>query len=280
MEWQNKIFQYGGGYLKLKRFSVLLIVMLALSTLFSSIVSAEKNERKNLVALGDSITFGLHLEPNQTQPSPNAFPNLIANGAYHVTNLGVPGWTSSDLLKALKTNPAFIRSLKAADVVTLDIGNNDLLQAVGLQQILESRTPVQLTPELQQRLLLTKVKLAINLQTIIMTIKKQTDAPIILYNLYNPIGSSSDPFIGSLHNFGELVIHDFNSQVYNPLAIHTGSLLADAYTAFNGNQATYIIPGDVHPSLAGHQALAKLADNALLILNRENPDDQKEMHAR
>ena len=207
------------------------------------------------------------LKPNQTKASPNAFPSLIANGQFNVTNLGVPGWTSADLLNALKTNPTFKKSLKSADIVTLDIGNNDLLQAAGLSQILQNPTPVQLTPELQQKLALAEQQLGINLQAIITLIKKQTDAPIILYNLYNPFGASSDPFLGSLHSFGEQIIPVVNSQIISPIAIQTGSHLADSYTAFNGHQATFIIPGDVHPTLAGHQALAQLADKALLTLN-------------
>ncbi|MDP4158056.1 MAG: SGNH/GDSL hydrolase family protein, partial [Bacillota bacterium] len=92
--------------MKLKRLSALLIVVLALSTIFSSIVSAEKKEQPNLVALGDSITFGYHL-PDQIgqQPSPHAFPSLIGEGHFKVTNLGYPGLTSSGLLLALSTDP-------------------------------------------------------------------------------------------------------------------------------------------------------------------------------
>ncbi len=252
-----------------KRYSILFGLMLGISSIFSSIVFAEKNtalrdrDRPQLVALGDSITFGYHLEPNQTKPSPNAFPNLIGNGQYEVTNLGVPGWTSADLLYALKTNPVFKKSLKSADVVILDIGSNDLLQASGLTQITQSQTPIGLTPELQQKLLLAEKQYAINLSAIISNIKKQTNAPIIVYNLFNPFGKSSDPLQASLHQLGEQIIPAVNSQIIKPLALLTRSKLADAYTAFNGKQAVYIIPGDVHPNVAGHKALASLADMIL-----------------
>lgn len=272
--------------MKLKRISVLLIVFLAFGTIFSSMVSAEKNERQNLVALGDSITFGYHLEPNQTQPSPHAFPSLIGNGQFNVTNLGVPGWTSTDLLNALKTNPVFKKSLKSADVITVDIGSNDLLQAAGLSQILATHTPIQLTPDLQLKLAQAEQQFAINLQAIMKEIKKQNDdATIILYNLYNPFGASNDPFLGSLHMFGEQIIPAVNSTVILPVALQSRSLLADAYTAFNGNQATFVIPGDIHPTLAGHQALAKLADQALMTLKHSDKEDHgehylKEKHAR
>lgn len=251
----------------LKRYPILISFLLVISSIFSSIAFAEKNDKTNLVALGDSITFGYHLEPNQTQPSPLAFPSLIGNGQFHVTNLGVPGWTSADLLNAVKSNQVFKKLLKRADVITLDIGNNDLLQASGLSQVMQTQTPIQLTPELQQKLLLTEKQLAINLSAIIINIKKQTDAPIILYNLYNPFGTSSNPFLESLHVFGEQLITGVNAQIINPLALLSGSSLADAYTAFNGNQAAYILPGDIHPSPAGHKALAALADKALLNTN-------------
>jgi lysophospholipase L1-like esterase len=264
--------------LKFKRFSVLLIFVLALSTIFSSMVSAEKNERHNLVALGDSITFGYHL-PDQIglQPSPHAFPSLIGNGNFNVTNLGVPGWTSTDLLNAVNTNPIFKKSLKEADVVTLDIGSNDLLQAAGLTGS-PTTLPDLSSPVVQQKLALAEQQLAVNLQAIIKEIKKRTDAPIILYNMYNPFGAN-DPIFGSLHMAGEQIIHVVNSQIFAPIAIQTGSFLADAYTAFNGNQATFIIAGDVHPTPAGHQALANLADQILQKLKCTEKDDHDHHHS-
>jgi lysophospholipase L1-like esterase len=275
----DKFSHKGGAYLKLKRFSVLLIVVLALSTLFSSMVSAEKNERHNLVALGDSITFGYNL-PDQIgpQPSPHAFPSLIGNGNFHVTNLGVPSLSSTDLLNAVKTNPAFKKALKDADVVTLDIGGIDLLKAAGLTGT-TTTLPDFTSLEFQQKLALAEQQLTTNLQAIIKEIKKRTDAPIIIYNMYNPFGVSNDPVFGSLHMAGEQIIKGVNSQVFAPVAFQTGSLLADAYTAFNGNQAKFIIPGDVHPTLVGHQALAKLADQALQKLKCSEKDDHGRHHS-
>lgn len=261
-----------------KRSFVLFIMMLLISSIFSSFAYAEKNDQPHLTALGDSITFGYHLEPNQTKPSPQAFPSLIANGHFAVTNLGVPGWTSSDLLNAVTFNPTFKKALKSADIVTLDIGNNDLLQAAGLSQLLQSQTPVQITPELQQKLLAAQQQLALNLQQIIASIQKQTKAPIILYNLYNPFGESTNPFLSSLHLLGEQIITSVNTFVINPIAYQSGSLLADAYTAFNGKQAAYIIPGDIHPTIAGQQALASLADQALSNYFQNKNDDQKKNH--
>jgi lysophospholipase L1-like esterase len=86
----------------------------------------------NYTALGDSIAFGLYAFPGQgyvplyatdihnaipTHPSVNLYP------------LGVPGWTSTDLANALKTNILFQLSVYGANAITWNIGGNDLNQA-------------------------------------------------------------------------------------------------------------------------------------------------------
>jgi lysophospholipase L1-like esterase len=230
-------------------------------------VFAENNVKPNLVALGDSITFGYKLEANQTQASPNAFPNLIGNNAFNVTNLGIPGWTSGQLLAALNTDQ-FINAVKAADVVTLNIGNNDILQAADLSNIILTHTPADpavLLPNVQA----AAAQLSVNLQAIITKIKTQNPtAPIIFYNLYNPFGESADQFFAYLHTIGEQIITSVNGGVINPFANVPGIYLADAYTKYNGHQADYISPAIdlIHPNLAGHQALAALANEKLLSL--------------
>jgi lysophospholipase L1-like esterase len=253
--------------LRFKRLPIIFALVLVLSTFFSSFVFAENNVKPNLVALGDSITFGYKLEANQTQASPNAFPNLIGNNAFNVTNLGIPGWTSGQLLAALNTDQ-FINAVKAADVVTLNIGNNDILQAADLSNIILTHTPADpavLLPNVQA----AAAQLSVNLQAIITKIKTQNPtAPIIFYNLYNPFGESADQFFAYLHTIGEQIITSVNGGVINPFANVAGIYLADAYTKYNGHQADYISPAIdlIHPNLAGHQALAALANEKLLSL--------------
>jgi lysophospholipase L1-like esterase len=272
---------------KLKRFSIIFILMLALNTVFSSFVFADGDNSSSLVALGDSITYGYHLEPNQTAPSPNAFPNLIGTkGAYRVTNLGVPGITSTDLLNSIIHPVGNARTaLENADVFTLYIGGNDLLQAAGFSSA-TLQSLATLPPD-QKQIFLEKFKtdataaaavagqtLNANLNGIIKEIRDQNVvAPIILYNLYNPIGDSQDPAIHSLHTLGDTLISSINSQVIAPLVAQKENVyLADAFSAFNGNQATFMLPGDVHPNLEGHKALARLADK---ILSTLVPEDEE-----
>jgi lysophospholipase L1-like esterase len=268
IEFGNENIILGGIDLKIKRLSILFAFVLALSTFFSSFAFAdENNTKKNLVALGDSISFGYKLEANQTKASPNAFPNLIGNGKFSVSNLGVPGWTSEQLLTALNTDQ-FSNAVKAANVISLQIGNNDILQAANLSNIITTHTqadPAVLLPKVQA----ASAQLSLSLQAIVTKIKTQNPtAPIIFYNLYNPFGESADPFSAYLHTIGEQIITGVNTSVIAPFAKVPGIFIADAYTKYNGHQAEYISPAvdSIHPNNKGHQALASLADGILLSL--------------
>jgi lysophospholipase L1-like esterase len=266
--------------MKLKRISILFTLMLVLSTIFTSFAFAdEKVDKPNLVALGDSITFGWNLEDTEgnTKKSANAFPNLIAAGAFNVTNISGGGWTSKNILDEVN-DPENATAIENADVFTLDIGSNDLMQAIGLGEIIKNGTPVDaaaLLPKVQA----ASLQLGKNLQDIFTKVRSLNNtAPIILYNLYNPFASVDVPvltaeasvtannllFYAFLHDIGEQIVTAVNSQIITPFASVPGTFIANAYTAFDGNQLNYVIPGDIHPNISGQMALAGLATQIVL----------------
>ncbi|KEZ48344.1 GDSL-type esterase/lipase family protein [Metabacillus indicus] len=252
----------------MKKGSLLFVFILLLSSFAASIGFAQESGKDKLfvAALGDSITFGYNLQEDKTKPSSQAFPYLINEGNAEVANISFPGWTSLQLLGAL-SNQETLLALQQADVITLNIGSNDYLQAIGLQELIENQTPIEFTPELQQKIAAASAQLSQNLQNILQTIRQNNQtAPVVFYNMYNPFGASEDPFLLSLHQAGEQITLTVNQQVLNPIAAASGSLLVDTYSAFSGNQAAYIIPGDIHPNAAGHQVLGALADQALASL--------------
>lgn len=253
------------NYSKLK--SVLLFILL-FGTIFAPAVSAENvgGKKLKIVALGDSITYGWNLGTDKTKPTEYAFPALIGERDHKVTNLSKPGWTSGQLLAAMELDPAFADAIKKADVVTLNIGSNDLMQAAGLSEILKSGIPAQVTPEMLQKVQAATVQLNINMNSILANIRAKTDAPVILYTLYNPFGLTANPVLNSLHLLGESFIGPVNAQVIKPSGKPGSILIADAYTAYNGKQAQYILLGDIHPTVEGQYALAKLAEQQIVAL--------------
>ncbi|MBV7506269.1 hypothetical protein KW850_13480 [Bacillus sp. sid0103] len=246
--------------MKVKRLSVLFILMLALHSFFSSFVFAESNVKPNIVSLGDSITYGWNLEkdtdPTNSHQSLKAFPYLIGNGKYDVAkNISGGGWTSERLLTEIN-KPENLEAINNADVITIDIGSNDFLQDPNIQALRANPStppdPVVFTAVIQQ----ISGKLFTNLGAIMTTVKAQNpDAQIIIYNIYNPFTDT----LAALYPIGELFLPSVN-QGFLAAAVQSNSLLADAYAAFKGNQAAYIFPGgDVHPNETGHQVLASLS---------------------
>jgi LPXTG-motif cell wall-anchored protein len=253
----------------MKRFAILFISMLALNTLFSSFAFAhdDNDSKPSLVALGDSITLGSGLKPGQ------AFPYLIGkHNEYDVNNLGYPGATSSDLLYSV-THPdhEYENALEHADIITLDIGSDDLVKATGITSLETKTLTLQEQAAMIASLKNAENKLKHNLPKIIKEIREQNVcAPIILFNLYNPFGPSKDPFYQTLHKLGDEIISGVNEEAIAPLNGHSDTYLADAFSAFDGNQSKLIIPGDIHPNEKGQRVLSNLADKVIASVDHED----------
>ena len=81
----------------------------------------------NYTALGDSLAFGALALPLQGYTFVYRSDVQADTGnTVLLFNLGVPGWTSSDLFNALHSSPGFRSAVRVSPVVTWDIGGNDL----------------------------------------------------------------------------------------------------------------------------------------------------------
>src|SRR5439155_12421352 len=79
-------------------------------------------------ALGDSLAVGI-LASTGYVPRYQQYLETDNGATVSLTNLGQNGWKSADLLHALLNDPSMRTSLMNAQVVTWDIGGNDLLRA-------------------------------------------------------------------------------------------------------------------------------------------------------
>lgn len=230
---------------KKKLISSLSAVAMA-GTLFStSVFASENNGKGSLVALGDSIPFGYNLENNNEHTSRDAFPYVIGDEAtLRVRDLAIPGLKTTDLLIALETKK-YQEAIQHADYVTLTIGNNDLLAAFKDKQV---------TPE-EIGSLLTNIK------NDILAIRNLTNAPIAVYNIYNPY-QVSDAFN---HAVGDALLPIINQQIKFLVASLGDSniVVADAYAAFGQQQDLYVRVNDIHPTVLGQKVLAEAGLKAL-----------------
>ncbi|WP_280772084.1 SGNH/GDSL hydrolase family protein [Salipaludibacillus daqingensis] len=258
------------------RFFILLIII---TLMFPTIFLAgndddHANKKETLVAIGDSIPFGYNLGDDNGSPSNYAFPYLIGlDAGMLVPNLAVAGWRSEDLLTALESQ-LYRRALHHADYITLNIGNNDLIEALFsawvLSEIDETKSfDDHLEVELEEHQLFR------NLKKIIATIRGVTDAPVIIYNIYNPFQTHYP-----MHDLAQNVLPEFNEtfekHVHQLNKTQNDVILVDAYSAFGKNQKNFVIDGgnnpDIHPTIAGQRKLADIGLEAL--------DSFKEREAR
>jgi lysophospholipase L1-like esterase len=82
------------------------------------------------VALGDSLAAGAGARRGYVDRYAE-YLHEEAGARVELTNLGVSGQTSPQLLRALRNDPSMRRALRGAEVVTYNIGINDLGQARG-----------------------------------------------------------------------------------------------------------------------------------------------------
>ena len=144
----------------------------------------EKSNSKtavNLVALGDSLTEGVG-----DTTSRGGFVPLVATeikdkfslDEVSTDNFGKSGDRSDQILKRLKASEKQQEALKSADVITVTVGGNDLMQIVSknLFNGLTLKTFTKPASAYQRKLtsLITEVR------------KYATDAPIYIFGIYNP----------------------------------------------------------------------------------------------
>jgi lysophospholipase L1-like esterase len=79
-------------------------------------------------ALGDSIGFGLFAPIGDGYaPTYERLVEADSGASVKTVNLCIPGWKSSDLLRAIRGNLLFRVSVATSTIVTVNIGGNDLL---------------------------------------------------------------------------------------------------------------------------------------------------------
>ncbi|MCT8140011.1 lipolytic protein G-D-S-L family [Anaerobacillus sp. CMMVII] len=239
-----------------------LVLLLTITLLFSTTVLAKNdNAKKSLLALGDSIPYGYNLGEDNDSPSKDAFPYLIGDDKnMRVRNLAVPGWRTDQLLDAVENEQKFRQAIKQADAITLNIGNNDLLQALAVANAESGGDPFWFNYHLQDQI--NKSNLFENLGSIVAEIRSLTDAPIVIYNVYNPFQVND-----TLHDIGQLVLPGINQSFGHVISglngIYGDAFVADAYGAFGTNQAEYVIAGDIHPTVEGQKKLAEVGNDVL-----------------
>jgi lysophospholipase L1-like esterase len=199
----------------------------------------------NYVALGDSLAVGY--TPKGT--TDKGYPYFIAEklkgegrlGNYQ--NFGVTGYTTKDVLKRIDqantANAEVVNAISNADIITFDIGANDILSAIPAL----AKNPTQLGS--------TVKNVAGNIEKIIHTLKGiNPKAKIYVMGYYDAFPYRTEVE----HTLLVSLIKVFNQAIQNA-ATNTDSIYVNTFNAMDKNLKEYLPKDDIHPNLSGYEAL-------------------------
>lgn len=233
--------------------------LILITSYFTSLASAE-SPTLNYVALGDSLAAGFLNSSEIGDGYPEYIKQKIEEETlYHVdlVNYGVGGYTTVDLLEQLKREDVK-QHLKEADVITIDIGANDILRKIGNKFDLTDPDQMQ---EIIQKVSDAVVAIESNVGQIFTNIKELNDeAPIFFMGYYNAL-----PYL----NGQEMI--EFMMTIFNNTLQETsekyGAIFVPTYEAFAGKHDIYLPnPNDIHPTKEGYELIASLFVEEMLPL--------------
>jgi lysophospholipase L1-like esterase len=263
----DKISMKARKILSYKRFCLTICGVLLLTQFAAP--QAQAQSTVLYTALGDSIGFGLFAPIGDGYvPTYERLVEADSGARVNAINLCVPGWTSSDLLGAIRGNLLFRISVATSTIVTVNIGGNDLLGGRGSYK---DRTCGGV--DNQDCLRAGLATFRANFNTILAEVRAlrgSRNTIIRTMDVYNPYVNedrAQDTWPNDQGNDFQVLkpyLDAINSQIA-ATAASRNIPCARVYLAFNGPNGD-IDPGDLgliafdglHPNGRGHRLIADL----------------------
>lgn len=208
-------------------------------------IQAKQKEKITYIALGDSLTAGKGSSEVGYLRLQSFVPKLTSHlrkeYEVHVENHGIPGITSTQFVWYLQQGLGIGSKLQEADLMTITIGGNDLLQLLGQKDI---------TPE--------KIEQTINqfgqqLEEAITVIRSHNaEVAIYMMDLYTPYDQEHP-----LHELSKLAISSYNKKLEELLKADDNIHLVSIYNSFlnQGSTLTHVTKEDFHPNDLGYKVI-------------------------
>jgi lysophospholipase L1-like esterase len=250
-------------------------ILVAVLVLSGSVLgSATASQTWSYTALGDSQAFGALALPfhGYAFQYRAALQNDTGNTAL-LYNLGVPEWTSSDLLRGLRSSFVIRPVVRFSQVVTFNIGGNDLNPARS-----KYKTGVCGGSDNQDCLRSAVTQFKLNWDGILAELRhlRNLNRTIVrtmdIYNPYVTEDQASNSWIDPSPDPNDFYVIKFYLEQVNSYIAQTaaaeGISCAPVYATFNGPNGDqdpkakgYIAFDNLHPSDFGHTVIAGLVRN-------------------
>ena len=229
-----------------------MLVLLTLTFILVPMTGADTTKSYYL-ALGDSLTVG-YQSPQEVKKAGVVVPKFtelyfgLLKTYYNnieMVNYGKIGINSSQLRNDVINNQELREDIKKASVITITIGGNDLLKQ-GLDIILAG-DKIKMEKSREQ--------FAENLQQTLVEIRKLTQAPVYLSDIYNPYQPKR-----LIHKKLEPWVQKYNRTIYE-IAWEQKVKVAPINETFQGHEVkrknSFIGPDTLHPNDNGYVAISE-----------------------
>lgn len=228
-------------------FLVVAVLLCVSGTAFAAAVS-----HYSYVALGDSLAagqtpYGVENGYGYTNILQNDLARAGVAGGFH--NFGKSGQTAWELLAQLDPDsseyrPVLNKALERADIVTLDIGANDLLPHI--------RAMADGT-ENEYSVIAAANETVETVGEILSAIRARTDAPIYVMGYYDAMANILTD--DQLHSSFLMLLNSFNSGMAGTCALVTDCTFVPTIDAVTKEYLPG--PGDIHPNREGYEKIAE-----------------------
>ncbi|SFJ28887.1 Lysophospholipase L1 [Halobacillus dabanensis] len=200
--------------------------------------SALSDKEEKVVALGDSLTFGVgDGTGNGYVENLKQWLERHHDGDTTVDNYAIPGQQSDGLLGQMN-EAVVLKSIENADYILLFIGTNDLIKSNG----------GDLAPLNKEQIARGKKDYQANIKEILDTIRKENpDAPVLFLGLYNPY--PDQPEINK-------VITDWNDTSKELLQSYEHITFIKTNDLFQ-EKSTHYFSDEIHLNEEGYERLTK-----------------------
>ncbi|MBB3110253.1 lysophospholipase L1-like esterase [Paenibacillus phyllosphaerae] len=198
--------------------------------------------RLRIAALGDSLTRGAG------DPEGKGYVGYMTDllqdkldDEIELTNMAVNGQISSELLTLLDQDSNAASQVKAADIIVLSIGGNDLFQGGQTLKRLDEANieTIELAYEQDLTTILTKLR------------SLNTTARIFLIGLYNPFMELED------HERTSEIVREWNFNAAEIAAAYPDTVMVPTYDLFQLQVLDYLARDLFHPNAEGYKLIGE-----------------------